>query len=317
MKAMIIKQYGEPEVFEPGEIETPKINNYEILVKVYGSSVNPVDTGIRRGLLKSFIRLKMPAILGCDVSGEVVEVGKHVSTFKVGDRVYAFLGLRKNGGYGEFISIPETYASKIPDNLDITESGVVPGVGMTAYEAFTIHAPLKKGMRVLIIGASGGVGTYAIQIAKYFDAEVTAVCSTEKVKLASELGADKIVDYRNQDILSTKERYDVILNCVRGIGFGKIKNLLKSGGKSVVIAGSPLEMPLIKLSNLFSAQKTIPFIVKTDGAILEGLSGLIKSGDVKPVIQKIYSWRELSQAHRDVEAGGITGKIGISMVLES
>ncbi len=313
MKAMIIKQYGEPEVFEQGEVETPKINDNEILVKVHGSSVNPVDAGIRRGLLKSFIRLKLPAVLGVDVSGEVVKVGKNITKFKIGNKVYAFLGIRKNGAYGEFVSIPESYAALVPDNLNTTEAGTVPGVGMTAYEAFTVHAPVKKGMKVLIIGATGGVGTYAIQVARHFGAEVTAVCRTEKIDLARQLGADTIVEYKNQKIFETGERYDIILNCVRGIGFKKLVKLLKPKGRSIVIAGSPLEMPLIKLSNLFSSRKTVPFFVKTDGAILEGLSALIKSGAVKPVIQKIYPWKELSQAHRVVEAGSVSGKIGISI----
>lgn len=313
MKAMIIKQYGGPEVFELGEVETPKINDNEILVKVYGSSVNPIDTGIRRSLLKSFIRLKLPAVLGVDVSGEVVKVGRNVTKFKIGNIVYAFLGISKNGGYGEFASIPESFAALVPDNLNIIEAGTVPGVGMTAYEALTVHAPVVKGMKVLINGATGGVGTYAIQVAKHFGAEVTAVCSTEKVDLARQLGADVIVDYKKQNIFETSDKFDIVINCVRGIGFKKFVKLLKPKGRSIVIAGSPLEIPLIKLSNLVSSRKTIPFFVKTDGAILEGLSVLIKSGAVKPVIQKIYSWKELSQAHRAVEAGKITGKIGISI----
>lgn len=314
MKAMIINQYGEPEVFETGEVKTPEIKDNEILVKVYGSSVNPVDTGIRRGLLKGFVRLKLPAVLGVDVSGEVIKVGKDITKFKIGNKVYAYLGISKNGGYGEFVSIPESYAAIIPPNLNIVEAGTVPGVGMTAYEAFTLHAPISKGMKILINGATGGVGTYALQLAKYFGAEVTAVCSTEKIDLANQLGADRIIDYKKQNLFESEDRFDIILNCARSISFKKFLRLLKPKGRSIVIAGSHLEMPLIKLSNLFSSRKTIPFFVKTDGSILEGLSALIKSGAVKPVLQKIYSWKELSLAHRVVEAGKIAGKIGISIV---
>lgn len=313
MKAILINQYGTPDVFYFGEIETPKIKGDEILVKVFGSSVNPVDAGIRRGLLKSFVRLKLPAVLGVDVSGKVVETGRAVSRFKVGDNVYAFLGIHRNGGYGEFAAIPQSFAALIPDNLNITEAGTVPGVGMTVYEAFTVHAPVKKGMLVLINGASGGVGTYAIQVAKYFGAEVTAVCSTERIDLAKQLGAEKIIDYKKQNILNTTERYDVILNCVRGIGFRQLKKLLKPGGKSIVIADNPMKFPLMKLSNLFSSRKTIPFIVKTEGKILEGLSKLIQSGKIKPVIEKIYPWKDLSQAHKHMESGKIAGKIGIKI----
>lgn len=313
MKAILIKKYGSPDVFEVGEIETPKTSVGEILVKLYGSSVNPVDTGIRGGLLKSFVRLKLPAVLGVDVSGVVVEVGKNVDKFKIGDKVYAFMGINKNGGYGEYATIPETFAAMLPENLDITIAGTVPGVGMTAYEAFTVHAPIQPGMKVLINGASGGVGTYAIQIAGHFGAEVTGVCNTERIGLVKQLGADKIIDYKKQNLFETQEKYDIILNCVRGIGFNKFKKLLKPGGKSILIAGSPLEIPLLKLSNLFSSKKTIPFFVKTDGKILEGLSQLIQSGIVKPVVEKTYSWKELSQAHRHMEAGKIAGKIGVAI----
>jgi NADPH:quinone reductase-like Zn-dependent oxidoreductase len=313
MKAMLIKSYGDPDVFYSGETQMPFIKDDEILVKVYGSSVNPVDAGIRRGMLKSFVRLKLPAVLGVDVSGEVVEVGKKVNKFKTGDRVYAFTGISKNGGYGEYIAVPDSFAAIVPENLNIIDAGVVPGVGMTAYEAFTMYAPIKPGMKVLINGATGGVGTYAIQIAKQFGAEVTAVCSTEKVELAMQLGADKIVDYKKQNILNAEEKYDIILNCVRGIGFRKFLKLLRPGGKSLVIAGGPLEIPLIKLSNLFSSKKTISFFVKTDGRTLEGLSNLIREGRVKPVIERTYSWKDLANAHRHVETGKIAGKIGVSM----
>lgn len=317
MKALLIKKYGDPDVFEYGEIKTPDIKDDEILVRVYGSSVNPVDAGIRRGLLRTFVRLKLPAVLGVDVSGEVVKTGKKVSKFKKGDRVYAFTGIFKNGGYGEYIAMPASFPAVIPESLNITEAGVVPGVGMTAYEAFTLHAPIKPGMKVLINGATGGVGTYAIQIARHFGANVTAVCSTERVELARQLGANEIIDYKKQNLLDTEEKYDIILNCVRGIGFRKFLNLLKPGGKSLVITGSPLEMPLIRLFNLFSSKKTISFFVKTDGEILEGLSSLIRLGKVKPVIEKMYAWKDIAQAHRQMESGKIVGKIGVSIAFDN
>lgn len=314
MKAMLIKNYGTPDEFYAGEIETPTIKNDEILVKVAASSVNPVDTAIRKGSFKAFIRLKLPTVLGVDTSGVVVEVGSSVRKFKQGDRVYAFTGVNRNGGYGEFAAIPESFAAIIPANLDITEAGVVPGVGMTAYEAFTVHAPITKGMQVLINGATGGVGTYAVQIAKYFGAEVTAVCSTDKISIAKELGADTVIDYKKQDLFATTEKYDIVLNCVRGIPFRRLKSLLKPGGKSIIIAGIPAEIPLIPLSNLFSSRKTISFMVKTDGKILNGLSELIQRGAVRPVIEKIYSWNELPEAHRQAERGNNVGKIGITII---
>ena len=166
MKAMLINKYGSPNVFEQKEVPVPKINDHELLVKVYGSSVNPVDCALRKGKLKSFIRLKLPTVLGVDVNGIVEKIGNNVTQFTLGDRVYAFLGLQRNGAYAEFVAIPESYAATIPSNLNIAHAGVVPVVGMTAYQAFTEYAPIKQGMKVLINGAGGGVGTFAIQIAK-------------------------------------------------------------------------------------------------------------------------------------------------------
>ena len=313
MKAMLIRKYGGPEVFEYGDIELPEIEENEVLVKVEGSSVNPVDAGIRKGMLKSFVRLQLPAVLGVDAAGEVVKVGKMVTHFNKGDKVYAFSGIRKNGGYAEYIAIPESYVAHSPKNIPIDEVGTVPGVGMTAMEAFSIHAPLKPGMKVLINGASGGVGTYAVQIAKYYGAVVTAVCAQRNIPLVKELGATVAVDYATENILETSERFDVILNSVRANNNLRFKKLLKPGGKLLVIAGNPPEIILLKISNLFSSKKAKMFFVKTSGNILRQLTGLIETGKVRPVIEKIYSLKELAAAHKHMENGKVTGKIAIKV----
>ncbi|HEY3369543.1 MAG TPA: NADP-dependent oxidoreductase [Prolixibacteraceae bacterium] len=310
---MLIHQYGSPEVFEWEEIPDPQIGDHELLVKAYGSSVNPVDCAIRQGELKSFIRLKLPAVLGVDVSGIVEKVGKNVTQFAVGDRVYAFLGLNRNGGYAEFVAIPESYVAAIPSNLNIAQAGVVPCVGLTAYQAFTDYAPLKQGMKVLINGAGGGVGTFAIQIAKAMGCEVTAVCSESKVELAKRLGADVVINYKKENILDSDIEFDVILNCVRGSKIGKWSNLLKKGGKQILIAANPLQMPLIKLSNLISSRKSLLLFVKADGKSLQGLSELIAGRKVKPIISKTFALEALTRAHQLSEMENIAGKIAISM----
>lgn len=234
MKAMLIKKYGGPDIFELGETEAPAINDNELLVKVKGSSVNPVDTAIRKGQLKAFVRLKLPAVLGVDVSGEVVKTGSSVTRFKTGDDVYAFMGITRNGGYGEFINIPEGYAAKTPKNISVIDAGVVPGVGLTAIEALTDIVKLQKGQKLLIVGATGGVGCFAIQIAKHLEAEVTAVCSTSNVKMAEKLGAHAVIDYKKENLFDTKERFDVILNCHRQTKNLKLKKLLNPGGVLIV-----------------------------------------------------------------------------------
>jgi NADPH:quinone reductase-like Zn-dependent oxidoreductase len=314
MKAMLINSYGSPDMFGYGDIETPAISESEILVRVKGSSVNPVDCGIRAGLLKSFVRLKLPAVLGVDVSGEVVEAGRNVTKFKVGDKVYAFMGIKRNGGYGEFVAIPESFAARTPRNISVAEAGVVPGAGMTAVEAFTTHAALKAGDEVLINGAAGGVGTYAIQIAKRMGAHVTAVCSAGKINLARELGADSVIDYSREDLHGTKTRYDVILNCVRGMSDMKLARLLKPRRTLVSIVGNPLLIPFLKLRNLFSSKKVIAFFVATDGENLQKLTEWIEQGKVKPIVEKTYSWKQLADAHRHCETGRVAGKIAIEVL---
>ena len=310
---MLINKYGSPNVFERMEIPLPKIKDHELLVKVYGSSVNPVDCAIRKGKLKSFRGIKLPSILGVDVSGIVEKVGKKVTQFTVGDRVYAFLGLQRTGAYAEFVAIPESYAAPIPFNLNIALAGVVPVVGLTAYQAFTEYAPIKQGMKVLINGACGGVGTFAIQIAKAMGAEVTAVCSGSKQGMAKKLGADIVVNYHKENILDTQKEYDVILNCVRGSQIAKWKHLLKKGGKQVLIAANPFQMPLVRLSNLFSSRKSILFWVKADGKTLKGLSTLIAAQKVKPIISKAFALDALNRAHRLYETETLAGKIAIVM----
>ncbi|MGE5393209.1 MAG: NADP-dependent oxidoreductase [Candidatus Saccharibacteria bacterium] len=312
MKAMLIYKYGGPEVFEWQDFHVPQIKDDEILIKAYGSSVNPVDCAFRQGHMKTFFRLDFPAVLGVDVSGIVEKTGKNVTKFSIGDRVYAFTGLDRNGAYAEYAAIPETYAALIPDNLNVTQAGAIPVVGLTAYEAFVDVAPLKKGMNVLINGAGGGVGTFAVQIAKAMGAHVTAVCSESKALLVKNLGADTVVNYHRENIFHSDKKFDVILNCVRGSDIGKWKGLLNNNGKQVVIAANPVQMPMISLSNIFSSRKSVIFNVKPDGKALQELSNLISTNKVKPIVSKTFSLEELATAHHYCETESFAGKIAIS-----
>jgi NADPH:quinone reductase-like Zn-dependent oxidoreductase len=312
MKAMLIRRYGGPEVFEAGEVPSPRPGRGEVLVRVRGSSVNPVDCGIRAGMLRSFVRLRLPAVLGVDVAGEVVEVGEGVTRLSRGDRVFAFTGLELGGGYGELLAVPETYLGRVPAALSWAEAGTVPGVGATAYEAFTVHAPLRPGMRVFINGAAGGVGTYAIQIAKALGAEVTGTCSGSKATLVRELGADHVVDYTKGDpFASGHGTYDVVLDAVRGTSLARLRKLLRPGGVLVTINGYPWDAGLAWIRNLISSRRTVVFFVKTSGALLDGLTKMIEAGQVRPVVEKTYSWDELAGAHSRVETGRVAGKVAV------
>jgi NADPH:quinone reductase-like Zn-dependent oxidoreductase len=312
MQAMVIRRYGGPDVFERAEVEVPRPGPDDVLVRVRGSSVNPVDASLRAGALRAFIRLRLPAVLGVDVTGEVVEAGARATRFSVGDRVLAYTGLDRGGGYGELAVVPERFLARVPASLSWAEAGTVPGVGATAYEAFTVHAPLEKGARVFVNGGAGGVGTYAIQIAKALGAEVTATCSAPKAALVRELGADQVVDYTKGDpFASGRARHDVVLNCVRGAPLGPMRELLEKRGVLVTVTGGPLEAAEAKVRNLVSSRRTVVFYVQTSGALLEGLGQMMNEGRVRPVVERVYTWDELPDAHRRVESGRVAGKIAV------
>lgn len=312
MQTMLIRRYGGPEVFERGELATPRPGSGEVLVRVYASSVNPIDAGLRSGMLKLFIRLSLPAVLGVDLAGEVAEVGAGVTRFAKGDRVFAFTGVDRGGGYGEFAAVPESYLARVPAHLSWAEAGTVPGSGLTAYEAFTQKAPVKSGMRVFINGGAGGVGTYAVQIAKALGAQVTATCSTAKAGLLQELGADSVIDYTKGDPFAAgQDSYDVVLNGVRGTPLGQLRKIVKKGGALISVTGTPLDSMAAKLSNLVSSKRTIVFMVQTSGELLAELAKLIESRGVRPIVERVYSWDELAEAHRRVETGRVAGKLAI------
>ncbi|MCA9705018.1 MAG: NADP-dependent oxidoreductase [Myxococcales bacterium] len=312
MKAMTIQHYGDVDQFELADRPAPSVPRGQVLVRVHGSSVNPVDAAIRQGLLARFIRLDMPAVLGVDVSGEVMAVGEGVERFAVGDRVYAYTGPGLGGGYGELATVPEEYLARVPERLDLVTAGSVPGVGATAYEAFTVHAPLQPGMRVFINGAAGGVGTYAIQVARAMGARVTGSCSPAKAALVERLGA-QVVDYTTGEPFPGAGTYDVVLNAVREADEGMLRGLLRRGGTLVSIVGGPLDMVKAKVTNLVRATKTVPFIVSSKAACLEGISALIEDGAVEPVVEQVYPLAELADAHRRVETGRVAGKICIDV----
>jgi NADPH:quinone reductase-like Zn-dependent oxidoreductase len=309
MNAMLIRRYGGPEVFEQGEVATPRPGPGEVRVRVRGSSVNPVDAGIRAGFLQNFVPRALPAVLGVDVAGEVVEPGEGVMRFAIGDRVFAYSGIDRGGGYGEFAVLPASFFARIPARLGWTEAGTVPGVGATAFEAFTVHAPVQPGMRVFINGGAGGVGTYAIQVAKALGAEVTVTCSAAKAELVRSLGADQAIDYTLGDPFAAGiGSYEVVFNCVRGPSLSPMRGLLKPAGTLVTVTGTPADAAEAARG---SSPRTVVLIVQTSGALLEGLAALIEAGHVRPVVEHTYTWDELAEAHRRVETGRVVGKVAV------
>jgi alcohol dehydrogenase len=267
---------------------------------------------LRAGGLRLIERMRMPAVLGIDIAGEVLALGPGATRLAVGDRVFGFNVLRRGGGYGEQVVVPESYLARVPARLSWAEAGTVPAVGTSAYEALTLRAPIAPGARVFINGGAGGVGTYAIQVAKALGAQVTTTCSGPKQALLRELGASHVIDYsQGNPFAEARGTYDVVVNLVRGAPRRGLRALLRPKGVLVTLTGIPPQIPIAKVGNLFSSRRTEIMFVQNSGATLEGLAKLIEKGEVKPIVERTYSWSELAEAHRHVEAGRVLGKLAV------
>lgn len=304
MKAIVCTEYGQPEVLKLVEIAKPTPKDDEVLVKIFATTVHIGDTRIRKadpflvrfvfGLLKP----KKNLILGMEISGEIEAIGKNVTSFKVGDKIFAYTGF-KFGGYAEYICLPEKSKSFTkngllalkPENLSFEEAAAVPGGGLTALKNLQ-KANIGKGQKILINGASGSLGTYAIQLAKYYGAEVTAVCSEKNFELVKSIGADKVIDYTKEDFTKSNEKYDIVYDAVMKSTKSKCKNILKENG--VFLNNSQLQ--------------------KTEEKDLLFLKDLIESGKMKPVIDRIYSMEQIVEAHEYVDKGHKKGNVVITII---
>jgi NADPH:quinone reductase-like Zn-dependent oxidoreductase len=318
MRAIIYNSYGKPEVLKIEEVQKPIPKDNEILIKVLFTTVTSGDYRLRslnvpRGF-KFIMRLVMgfskpkQRILGSELCGIIELVGKNVTKFKVGDEVVAFNDI-KMGSYAEFISIPETnVVTKKPKNLNFAESSAISFGGTTALSFFQ-KANLQKDESVLIIGASGGVGTAAIQIAKYFGAKLTAVCSDSNSELVKKLGADEFIDYQKVDITKLQRKFDVVMDTIGNRPFKDFKNLLKPNARFLMVVGSLSEM----LKSFFYKEKIISSPVFGKIEDLEFLVKLAEENKFKPYIDKILPFEKIVEAHAYVESGRRKGNLVIQV----
>ncbi|MEZ4454411.1 MAG: NAD(P)-dependent alcohol dehydrogenase [Nannocystaceae bacterium] len=313
MRAAVIRHYGRPEVFEVGEVEKPTPGPQQLLIRVRASSVNPVDCGIRSGALRSFIRLKLPTALGVDYAGVVEAVGRDATGFEVGDEVFGFIDIRVCGAYAEYAVIDASSAAKKPKGLTWEEAGACPGSGLTAQQALTEVVKARPGERVLINGGGGGVGTFAIQIAKALGCHVTAVGSTSKRELLLRLGADEVIDYTKEDPFAARGAYDVIADCVGNLGVFKARALLRAGGRCVVIASTPKVMLRALFAKLLPGKPYKTMYVVPRGSDVETLAGWFQRGQVQVILDRTFSLEQIAEAHAYVERGRSAGKVAISI----
>jgi NADPH:quinone reductase-like Zn-dependent oxidoreductase len=317
MKAIVYFKYGAPEVLQLNDVEKPTPKDNEILIKIKATAVNSGDVRLRKAdpfAVRFFFGLTKPKknILGGVLSGEIEAIGANVKRYKVGDSVFGATGMGF-GAYAEYKCLPESAVLALkPNNITHEEAAVIPFGGMTALH-FIKKANIQSGQRILINGASGAVGTAAIQLAKYYGAYVTGVCSTANINLVKSLGADEAIDYTKEDFTKNGKTYDVIFDTVDKISFSdSLKSLNKKG--ILILGASGIAGMLQGLwTSITSSKKVITGIIsqKTEDMIF--LKTLIEKGKMKPVIDRTYSITQMAEAHAYVEKGHKKGNVAITV----
>jgi NADPH:quinone reductase-like Zn-dependent oxidoreductase len=322
LKAITYHRYGSPEVLELEEVDDPVVKDDEVLVRVRAASVNPRDWHFLRGLPSIMrpvgLRIPKDGAFGSDVAGQVEAVGKAVTRFRPGDEVFAFV---LAGAFAEYVAVPEDVLGPKPANLTFEQAAAVPLAALTALQGLRDHGRIQPGQKVLIIGASGGVGTFAVQIAKSLGADVTGVCSTRNLDLVRSIGADQVIDYTREDFTRSGQKYDLILQLAGTRSPSDCRRALTSGGTLLLSSGEsdgrwigPLDRILKALVlSPFVSQRLAPFEAKRSGEDLQTLKKLIEAGKVTPVIDRTYPLIETPEAIRYLEEGHARGKVVVTV----
>ncbi|MDA2487946.1 NADP-dependent oxidoreductase [Bacillus cereus] len=327
MKAMIIDRYGKVPM-RMAEVPTPEINEYEVLAEIHAASINPIDFKIRDGKVKMLLKYEMPLILGNDFAGVITKVGSKVTRFKVGDEIYARPRKNKIGTFAEYIAIHEDDIALKPKNLSFEEAASIPLVGLTSYQALHDIMQLQKGQKILIHAGSGGVGTFAIQLAKIMGATVTTTASEAGANLVTSLGADEIINYKTEKFEDILKNYDAVFDTIGGATLEKSFNIIKSGGNIVSVSGMPnarfgkefgsgffktllfslASKKLTALEKKHNAQYSFLFM-KPSGDQLRTIANYIEAGKIKPVIDRVFPFEDAQKAMEYSESGRAKGKI--------
>jgi NADPH:quinone reductase-like Zn-dependent oxidoreductase len=309
MKAITIREFGGPEVLKMEEVPIPKPSSDEVLIKIYASGVNPIDWKIRKGLRKERFPTKFPLILGWDVSGVVQEVGKDVKDLKAGDEVYGRPDPTKNGTYAEYIAVKANEISIKPKTINHIEAAGVPLAGLTAWQGLFDHGHLEKNQRVLIHAASGGVGTFAVQFAKWKGAYIIGTTSSENVDFVKQLGADEVIDYKKEKFDEKVENIDLVFDTLGGEIQKNSLKVLKKGG---------ILITTLKPENEEAAkEKDIHiegYMAQSKPLDLKKIAGLIDAGKVKIIVAKVFPLEDAAKAQSLSEEGHTVGKIILQVV---
>ena len=332
MRALVFKRYGRPDQVTFGDAPRPVPRPNEILVQVHAAGLNPIDNMIPKGTFRPILRFQLPATLGSDLAGVVVEVGSRVTRFKPGDAVFASIFDLDGGALAEFARVPENAAALKPPNLDFVQAASIPMVGLTSWQALKERAHLKPGQKVFIPAGAGGIGTFAIQLAKHLGAEVGTTTSTANVDLVRSLGADEVIDYKKQQFEDALRDYDAVLGTVRGDATEKSLRILRPGSTVVSLIGPPdaafaracgMNFAMVFLFSLLS-RKVIGrarsrgaaysfLFVHPDGRQLAEIGELLKAGHIRPVIDKVFPFEQAKAALAYLEMGRARGKVVVQM----
>lgn len=332
MKALILKKYGGPDQVVFADIPKPALKPDEILVRVHAVGLNPIDNMIPKGSFKPILRFQLPATLGSDLAGVVVETGSRVTSFKAGDAVFASIFDLGIGSLAEFAVVPESAAAPKPSNLDFVQAASIPMVGLTVWQALKERARVKPGQKVFVPAGSGGIGTFAIQLAKHLGAKVGTTTSTANVDLVRSLGADEVIDYKKQEFEHLLRDYDVVLGTIKGDTLEKSLRILRPNSRIVSLIGPPdmafarargmnffmkfvfglLSGGIIRGAKKRGAEYSFLF-VHPDGGQLAEIGKLIEAGKIRPVIDKVFPFSEAKEALSYLEKGRARGKVVVQM----
>jgi len=323
MKAIVYDKYGSPEVLKCEEVEKPTPGSGEVLIKVQAASVNPYDWHFMRGL-PYFVRLLAGIAtpkerrLGVDGAGYVEAVGRNVAQFKAGDAVFGTC----RGAFAEYACAPERTLARKPDNVTFEQAATVPIAGLTALQGLRDKGNIQAGVKVLINGAAGGVGTFAVPIAKSFGAEVTGVCSTRNVEMVRSIGADEVIDYTRQDFTRLGRRYDLLFDCIGNHSLRECRRVMNPKGIFIGVGGATgrwmFGLFVRVIASLFLSpflnQKFVTFMAKPNSEDLAAIVELMAAGKLTPVIDRRYGLNDVPEAIRYLEAGHARGKVVITVL---
>ena len=332
MKALTFKRYGKSPGIGFEEIPRPTPGPDELLVRVHAAGLNPIDNMIPKGTFKALVRVDPPATLGSDLAGVVVETGRGVTRFKPGDPIFASVFGLGTGSIAEFAIVPQGAAVLMPSNLSFAQAAAIPMVALTSWQALKEHAGLEAGQKVFIPAGSGGIGTFAIQLAKHFGAHVATTVGTGGIELVRDLGADEIIDYGRQRFETVLDNYDVVLATIGGDSVEKAIGVLRPGGRIVSLVGPPDAAfaksrrlnPVLTLVFRLMSRRTIGLsrkrgvdytfmFVRPDGHQLEQIGDLLRSERVRPVIDRIFPFEQAGEALAHLALGRAKGKIVVRM----